>query len=164
MRGGQGFKSAVRAVREYADPRTAEFRKTLDSLPDEIALAIGLHVYDDASLGQSESCICGWVVREAMARELNILPEHAGVDEDGFPASNEMEWSYEGCVRRFGGGYVAWKEIFCGVTQPQTAPLIEEALFDRVMAASDNLTPKRAAPKKRRQKSTSRSLSLKSNG
>lgn len=113
----------------YKNPGTAAIRKTLDLLPDEIALAIGLRVFD---LESRESCVCGWAIREAIAREVNVDPEDVQrwVFENGWTNTNAV------LAERFGGTVVEWNEIFSGVTDHHRAPLVEEALFDRVMAAA----------------------------
>lgn len=116
---------------KYADERTAAFRKTLDRLPDEIALAIGLHVYDKETLDYGQSCVCGWIVREAIARETGRDPEEVHTDRPRFDI-----------VDRFGGTFDDWDQIFTGVCEPDRAALIEEALFDRVMAAATASTRK----------------------
>lgn len=113
---------------EYANPRTAAFRATLDRLPDEIALAIGLHVYDEETLSSGNTCVCGWVLREALARECGIAPENTP-SVDGLTLRDSL-------MARFGGSFEEWSEIYWGVTRQYAAPLIEEALFDRVMAAA----------------------------
>lgn len=128
----EAFDSAFREKREAQ--RVAEvagYRATLDLLPDEIALAIGLHVYDEGTLADHHTCVCGWVVREALAREANRDPEEIG-------SSETAQWSGGfALARRFGGDYDEWRSIFNGVCHDD-APLIEEALFDRVMAAVEN--------------------------
>lgn len=125
-------KNAVRVVAgvEYSDERTAAFRRTLDRLPDEIALAIGLRVFE---VGDPCACVCGWAVREAIARETNLV-EWPDADTN---ADGETEFSQNGLARRYGGDRREWDAIFTGVCHPFLAEKIEEALFDRVMAASE---------------------------
>lgn len=111
---------------QYENPRTAAFRATLDLLPDAVALAIGLHVYDDDALRHGRTCVCGWAVREAIARQANV--EADAVSGAGDPTR---------CTEVFGGSVREWQDIWYGTIQSWAAPLIEEALFDRVMAAAE---------------------------
>lgn len=130
MSGLSKSASAGSCVVGYSDPRTAAFRRTLDRLPDEIALAIGLrvfHEYDGAA------CVCGWAIRETIARETNVDPDLVNAP------TTPSGWRYtvtEELGRRFGGTDSEWNAIFGGVCNPSEASRIEEALFDRVMAAS----------------------------
>ncbi len=122
---------------KYENERTAAFRATLDRLPDEIALAIGLRVFEPDSRNR---CVCGWAIREAMCRVLNDEAERVEVD-GGLPdgESYDREGSsitLDRCTAFFGGSREEWGRVFYDIVKPTDAPLIEEALFDRVMAAA----------------------------
>ena len=115
-------------TQKYANPRIAAFRATLDRIPDDVALAIGLRVFDEDALSSDQACICGWAIRESIAREV-------GRDAEDIDFVGEI---VNGCVGRFGGELRDWVHIFLGVEYDDDAPLIEEALFDRVMEAAEH--------------------------
>lgn len=137
----------------YENPQTEAFRVTLDRLPDEIALAIGLHIYDSDTLGNATTCVCGWAVREAVAGKI-------GIDSSVAPTPESMWHTVAECERRFGGTNDEWDGLMMGVIEPDEAPLIEEALFDRVMAAATATTEKR--PSRRSSRSPKAAKSQKS--
>lgn len=117
--------------REYSNPQTAAFRATLDRLPDEIALAIGLRLTDDrAALFDGTTCLCGWAIREAIARETGADAGEVITDI----CTNRR------CRERFGGSQTEWDDIYGGILR--FTAQVEEALFDRVMAAATNSTRK----------------------
>lgn len=140
-RNSGGSTAPVGEVVEYSNPRTAAFRATLDRLPDEIALAIGSRLFD---LGEPMQCVCGWAVREAIAREVAVTADDVSESMVYGPDFNGSGVK-EQCVQRFGGTDDDWDDIFGGVCDHRAAPLIEEALFDRVMAAATASPAKRSS-------------------
>jgi hypothetical protein len=107
----------------YADPRTQAFRRTLDRLPDEIALAIGLRV---EHLLDPDTCVCGWAMRVGLALATGVPAE-----EVRGSVNSEII-----CQRLYGGSYSEWADVFVAFKDGDTTSRIEEALFDRVMAAA----------------------------
>lgn len=102
------------------------YRRTLDRIPDDIVLAIATRLSDETMI-DGDMCICGWAIREAVARE---------VQKDAV----DVSWRDYGavrreCVERFGGTYGEWNDIFLGVCNDER-PLIEAALMDRIMVAA----------------------------
>jgi hypothetical protein len=91
-------------------------------IPDDVVLSVATR---DLDLGEADRCLCGWVLREQLARA-------AGVD-----ASEQTVDSFRvvgGCVEAFGGDYDAWSAVFRGVTNYR-ARIIEEAWTNRVLDA-----------------------------
>lgn len=135
----------------YENPQTEAFRATLDRLPDEIALAIGLHVYTPKTVKSGFTCVCGWSVREAFARTLGVAAESS----EAYTKLVDGPAIYAMCQQRFGGSLERWADLYFGVCS-SNARLIEEALFDRVMAAAT------ATPEKRSSRSPKAAKSQKS--
>lgn len=97
------------------------------AVPDDVALSAAAR---DLQLMNATHCLCGWVVREQLARA-------AGVDADEYPYGG-----YEPFLASnlFGGTKEQWQAVFYGVNRADTAPTIEEAWTHRVMQAAGVLS------------------------
>lgn len=85
--------------------RYRTYLKTLRRVPDDVILAVAGR---PLNLGDGESCLCGWFVREALARIRSVdATEIRGV-EDGTT-------SYERCTDLYGGSQTEWYDIYAGV-------------------------------------------------
>ena len=96
------------------------FLETLRRIPDDIVLSM---MTLDLVLEEPSRCLCGWAVRESIARATNR--------EASFVAT---EFVPEQVVREFGGTYDEWDAIYYGVCG-KNAPYIERALALRIEEA-----------------------------
>lgn len=101
--------------------RAWEHLETLRRVPDDVILAAGSR---DFEMGDGTTCVCGWVVREALAR----LPEHKHETADQL---NEMGYPFR-CVTLFGGTEEEWQKIYDGVTYGPTLEHVELAFALRM--------------------------------
>ncbi|MFI5230735.1 MAG: hypothetical protein ACHQWU_16810 [Gemmatimonadales bacterium] len=109
-------------------PRAAPYLATLRRVPDDIMLAVGSR---DFALSTTERCVCGWVVREAIAK-LTATPDAAEVS----PYRNAVCANViDGCKKLFGYDGYEWDFLFQGVLS-EALPAIEEAFTLRVMEAA----------------------------
>lgn len=102
--------------------KTMDYLATLTRLPDDIVLAV---MGRDLDLGYPYECVCGWAVRESIARELGIAASDVA---SGIQLPNLIVVE---CANRFGGSVDEWDRIFIGVCNDQM-PLIEEAMARRL--------------------------------
>lgn len=111
------------------------YRQTLDTIPDSVALAIGLRVFNPMD---GETCVCGWVLREAIREEMGLTDAESvrlGVGGDVY---SELESRFPAQKYPLSSD---WYAIYSDILLPDYLPLIEEALFDRVMAAATRGEP-----------------------
>lgn len=101
----------------------AQYRRTLDRIPDDIVLSMASREIEP---NEGPSCICGWAVRESIARV-------CGIDASEAPTPSRI--IYE-CWNRFGGTEPEWASVYWHIIGDTTAALVEEAFADRVMAAA----------------------------
>jgi hypothetical protein len=100
--------------------RTPEqYLSTLQRIPDDIILAIAAQDFEE---GSPARCVCGWAVRESIARA-------AGIDADTVELSSCLLTL--DCVERFGGERDEWLHIYYGVMDFR-APAVETAFVDRL--------------------------------
>lgn len=102
---------------------TAKYLKTLRRIPDDIVLSVATREIVDISPSQ---CVCGWAIRESIARAANMPAEEVIVT---FPVT----WR---CENAFGGTDEEWSAIFLGICDEAQAPRIEAAFVIRVMEAA----------------------------
>ena len=76
---------------------------TLRRIPADIILAIAAQDFDEQ---RGSSCVCGWALRESIARSANVAPE-------------EIQTGYApyGCADRFGGDMEEWERLYYGACQ-----------------------------------------------
>lgn len=102
--------------------------ETLRRVPDRIILAVAAR---DLEFFDNSRCLCGWVVREAIAEIRNMrasrtkLPQLEG--DRYFTVNADDE-----CAKRFGGTWYEWHEIYIGVTRYDDLPIIESAYVRRL--------------------------------
>ena len=92
---------------------------TLRRVPADIILSVATR---DINLRDANTCVCGWVIREAIARRDNVDAEDAF--SDAFHA--------DACRAAFGDTGDEWDAIYFGVSY-ECAPLIERAFVERVL-------------------------------
>jgi hypothetical protein len=92
---------------------------TLRRIPADIVLALGARDIEPQSV---QRCLCGWAVREAIARAADLPAE-----------TIHSHTIITACVKQFGGGREEWSDIFYGVLRPNTMPAIERAFVERVL-------------------------------
>lgn len=113
-----------------------DYLKTLRRVPDEIILSVATR---NLKLAEGASCLCGWAVREAIARIRQTDPVHVF-----FESGNG-----DRCATLFGGTEDEWQAIYHGVADdPQCydwttgryvpnegcrLPEIERAFVERVL-------------------------------
>lgn len=101
------------------------YLRTIRRIPDRIILAIASR---DVIPSSPTSCICGWAIRESLARASNM-------DAEKIDAYTRVDSVVDACADRFGGTWEEWDAVFRGIAGVE-APLIEEAFVDRVMEAA----------------------------
>ncbi len=102
------------------------YRATLARLPDDIVLAIATRLSPEG-MDDGNTCVCGWVIREAIAREVLAPAE----DQNALRVDIR-----ENCQQRFGGTWDDWSSVFLGVCADANQSIVEEALMDRIMEAA----------------------------
>lgn len=119
-----------------------QYLKTLRRVPDDIMLATATRKIITT---EGDSCLCGWVVREALARVLDVDAARVpalSVDEtapfSGEPAAyfgDTRRTSAELARRLFGGTPDEWRDIYYGIDANDTVANVEEAFARRVLEA-----------------------------
>lgn len=104
--------------------KVSPYLKTLRRVPDDIILSVATRRIVPIS---PEACICGWVLRESLARMANTDAAH--VD----PYANSNASVVSGCTEQFGGEWQDWDNIFCGIGTRRAGEDIEFAFVDRVL-------------------------------
>lgn len=99
-----------------------QYLTTLRRVPDDIVLATAAR---DLEPDISDRCLCGWFVREQIARMTGQSADEQDVSFDNTVPT---------CVESFGGSASEWEAIFYGVARDD-APLIERAFVERVLEA-----------------------------
>lgn len=105
-------------MNEYARVPSRDYLATLRRIPDDIFLAIFSHDFDE---GDGDRCVCGWAMREGIARVL-------GVDADATDETNYE--SYETCQRFFGGDEREWLDLYYDAASRSSE--VEMAVVDRL--------------------------------
>lgn len=104
------------------------YLETLRRVPDEIILSVATR---NLVLGDGEQCLCGWFVREQVARMTNDRADCTSAYNYG--AEIGEPFSPVGrSTKMFGGTVSEWASIWNGVTQNEFAPHIERAFVERV--------------------------------
>lgn len=101
------------------------YLRTLRRIPGPIILSVATR---EIVPNDSEACICGWGIREYLAR----ASQRDAADVIPY---NEVSTIVEACAEKFGGSQYEWGRLFHGVID-RDAALIEEAFVDRVMEAA----------------------------
>lgn len=100
-----------------------DYLKLFQRIPDDIVLSVATR---DLALLEGTRCLCGWALRESIARASNV--DAGDVDLNcavGFRTISE------GTARAFGGRHSDWSEVFYGVAGPESRT-IERAWVDRI--------------------------------
>jgi len=92
----------------YRKSNTLRALKLLRLVPDDIILSIATR---DFNMIDGASCLCGWVVRETLARIRNV-PIHTSVMDSIAPESM--------CCELYGGDRGDWEDVFAGVMRDET--------------------------------------------
>lgn len=95
----------------------------LRRVPDDIILALGCREFD---MGDGDCCICGWAVREALARVRSVAAEQI-MGDDGWDCR-----AYSTCAALFGGSEEDWRRLYYDVDNPWKLPDIEAAFAQRL--------------------------------
>ena len=103
-------------------PEVASRLATLRRVPDDVILSAATREFD---MWAGDTCVCGWVVREALGR-LN------GTDA----AQQDVFFSHHVAQQQFGGTREEWGRIYGSVTYPSGLAAVEEAFTLRVMEAA----------------------------
>lgn len=98
------------------------YLETLRNVPDDVVVRAAGHTLD---LQDPNRCICGWVLREAIATMRDVSVRNVNV-------LNGKGTVAEQCSRIFGGTAAEWEAIYSGVTNKEVAPAIEAAFYQRV--------------------------------
>lgn len=112
--------------KQLSEPVNA-YHATLRRVPDDIILAVGSREID---MGDGNTCVCGWVIREHIARLTAAAPEsidaYANYGTDGNPRRK--------CTDAFGGTDEEWSRVYLAPSW-KIADL-EIALAQRIKEAS----------------------------
>jgi hypothetical protein len=100
---------------------TADYLKTLRRIPDDVILSVATR---DLELDHAQTCLCGWAVREAIARA-------SGIADADMVEVFGITWK---CQDAFGGSSDEWADIFWGVVGGPASE-IECAFVERVLEA-----------------------------
>lgn len=105
-----------------------QYLKTLRRVPDDEILSVATR---EMEMTDGKTCLCGWVIREHIARITGQAPE------DVYPYNDAADfgeaWSPdERCAEFFGGSRAEWNALYEGVYK-EPAPLIERAFVERVL-------------------------------
>lgn len=86
--------------------QSAPFYRTFMRLPRDILLAIAGR---DIQPRRWDRCVCGWIFRESLARELGRPASEVNLDTvaSSYPPSE--------CAHRYGGTYDEWLNVYAGV-------------------------------------------------
>src|SRR5689334_23242053 len=97
------------------DDPTIDVRKLLKRIPDDVVLSVSTR---DLNLGDPDTCLCGWAVREALVATTGVDPKKFG--------TLDTDWQYPDhlCAKLFGGSLDDWNAVFEGV-QDARLPVIE---------------------------------------
>jgi hypothetical protein len=106
---------------------------TLRRVPDDVILAVASR---ELGMHDSNACLCGWIVREAVARLADCAPEDVYVYDDRTVRLTGEDTVLRSCVKLFGGDRRAWRDIFVGTTMSDRLPDIEVAFTQRVAEAA----------------------------
>lgn len=124
-------------------PAQYEYFHTLMRVPRDVILAV---VAREILLGDGDTCVCGWVLREAIARCAKLAAEQVAVsnrldrqlaERCNIPSSTSLGDVPALCAAMFGGSTGEWKLIYYGVID--TAAIvrdIELAFMARVEVAT----------------------------
>ena len=110
--------------------------ETLRRVPDRIILAT---MGRELDLGQGDTCLCGWCVREKLAEIRNVGASTVDPYAD-WNAGNPRKQSQN----LFGGTMQEWQNIYWGVMDARM-PIIERAFVRRVNEA---VYPRKRRPSK----------------
>ena len=108
-----------------------QYLDTLERIPDDVLLSA---LTRDMELGHPSTCLCGWVLREQMAKVAGVDAADVNADKWDYYLSGDRWTVPAKCAAKFGGTYEEWAEIFHGVCDYR-APTIERALALRVLEA-----------------------------
>ena len=88
------------------------YLKTLRRIPKDVVLAVASrHIQPD----KNNFCLCGWAVREMMAR-FNGAPAERKRAPEGLDANGEWRDAALESARLFGGNLGEWYEVYYGIT------------------------------------------------
>lgn len=98
---------------------------TLRRIPEDIMLAIFAHEFDECD---GNVCICGWAVRENLARLNNSDAEDENAYDQNAPEGGA--WNPPArCAQMFGGEPREWQSLYSNAA---SNPDVEAAVVDRL--------------------------------
>jgi hypothetical protein len=111
-----------------------DYLKTLRRVPDDVILDVAGR---DIDLELPSTCVCGWVVRAALAQLRGTTPE--AVDMENIGAMYDAEYR-DTLTGVYGGTVDEWNDVYYGVSScsddPDSLAHIERAFLHRVLEAS----------------------------
>jgi hypothetical protein len=128
-RKGQQEEEQVNQEQQGLSPRTRATLRTLMLLPDDVVLDMAGRELDMYS---GNRCLCGWALREVLAKAADLPPERFNV------------WEHTGNVpvalaSQVGGTTAEWSEIFNDVMDSEKVKEIELAFVLRLELAMDGV-------------------------
>lgn len=109
------------------------YLQTLRRVPDDVILAVATR---DIELGQGQSCLVGWVVREHLAAILQQPADDINAYGDG--DDEDEDWTpWERAAKLFGGTLREWCNLYTDVEawEDEARAATEIAFVDRVLEA-----------------------------
>ena len=105
-----------------------DYLQTFRRLPDDVVLAVAGREIDP---GSPQRCLCGWAIREALARELNLPASE--IDPYEYVYRPPMAGINGELAKRYGGRVEEWHNIFSGIVLPGSEADVELAFTTRVL-------------------------------
>lgn len=105
--------------------RVAKYLNTLRRIPDDIVLSMASR---DVNPNNGNTCICGWAIRESVARALNCDAEATSV-LDILAIDRNL-------ANAFGGTKDEWASLYFDAGMYGYPAAVEEAFTRRVMEAA----------------------------
>lgn len=115
-----------------------KYKRLLDRVPDDIILSVGSR---EIMLESDASCLVGWVVREGIARIVNVDPTDVHLRTEQVAEAVDCsvdDPTFAVCTRMYGGNVDHWRELYFGVTYREELPDIERAFVNRIEDAINN--------------------------
>jgi hypothetical protein len=103
------------------------FLTTLQRIPDDVVRSISSHTFKFESC---DFCICGWSIREVVARRDGVNIENVSTISEG--VSSLMPFTMS---RFFGGSEQEWRSIYIGVVHEPYAKFVRSAWNRRISDA-----------------------------
>jgi hypothetical protein len=111
----------------------------LRRVDDDVILSVATRALD---MGIGDSCLCGWVVREGLARLGSLAsPDDREAYNDWRFARERVPTAYDLCADLYGGDRDDWWKVYTGANEGSLFPHVEAAFVQRVDEAVQGVRP-----------------------